>query len=199
MLFDPASVIHAVSGITPVKATGILADQFHTALSSIEVQFLVAPLLTLAEQVQLPLREEPGFSWSWLEQGRDGWDEISSIGVVRYLTFLKVFGELKATAIWAELLSKKWLVELDPAGKSVAVIPREQRSVNPALMSAAVTPRDQRAETLDPQFTTDRITIEALLLRASIGPVEERATFTGPAAIREGWLKLGPLPESDNT
>jgi hypothetical protein len=51
-------------------------------LRTIEVTFLSAPVLTGAGQINLPLPEEPGFNWSWLQRENGSWSEVSPIGKV---------------------------------------------------------------------------------------------------------------------
>jgi hypothetical protein len=67
MLVDPRGKVHAASGILPVKAIDIPADQFAEALRSLSVTFLTAPLLSGSEHPSLPLPAIPGYGWDFLE------------------------------------------------------------------------------------------------------------------------------------
>jgi hypothetical protein len=179
MLVDPLASVHAVSGVLPVKGIDIPADQYGDALAALELTFLTAPVLTPRAQVCLPVRDEPGYTWSFLSQRRDGWSEVSTLGVVRRLAVLNAFGEARGALIWAELVDKGWLVPLqgDDGG-------------------ATVTPKDRRPEPLGTAFAAEEPAIEALLLHASIGPVEQQAGSAAPQELVEGWLAVRPTPEA---
>lgn len=82
MLFDPRGSVHATSGIQPVKAITIPADQYADALGAIAITFLTAPILTNQGAINLPLPVEAGYRWSWLEQPTSEWQETSEIGQV---------------------------------------------------------------------------------------------------------------------
>jgi hypothetical protein len=89
MLVDPRGKVHATSGILPTKSIDIPPDQYAAALQAIEITFLSAPILALRRQgeqtgeIDLPLPEEPGYAWAWVEQNSNGqWQEASKIGLV---------------------------------------------------------------------------------------------------------------------
>jgi hypothetical protein len=82
MLVDPRGVVHATSGILPTKSIHLPADQFADQLRAIEVTFLSAPILTDVGGINLPLPDEPGYVWSWLEKENGVWDDESQIGPV---------------------------------------------------------------------------------------------------------------------
>ncbi|HEY5814447.1 MAG TPA: hypothetical protein VIT23_17560, partial [Terrimicrobiaceae bacterium] len=82
MLIDPRGAVHATSGILPTKAIHIPADQFVEALRNIEVTFLAAPVLTDRGKICLPVPDEPGYEWSWLEKENGMWDSSKPIGPV---------------------------------------------------------------------------------------------------------------------
>lgn len=72
LLVDPRGVVHATTGITPVKGLRIPPDQYVDALQAIEVTFLSTPILTdliLTDEdtINLPLPNETGYSWSWVD------------------------------------------------------------------------------------------------------------------------------------
>ena len=82
MLIDPRGSVHATSGILPTKAIAIPVDQFSEALRNIEVTFLSAPILTDRGKITLPLPDEPGYVWSWLEKENGVWDSARQIAPV---------------------------------------------------------------------------------------------------------------------
>ncbi|MEM9219955.1 MAG: hypothetical protein AAGD25_37215, partial [Cyanobacteria bacterium P01_F01_bin.150] len=83
MLMDPRGTVHATSGLLPTKGIEIPKEQFAEALKAIEITFLTAPLLLdrgpldqeqhRVEQLAIPVPQEPGYEWSWLEREADGW------------------------------------------------------------------------------------------------------------------------------
>jgi len=75
MLIDPRGVVHATSGIQPVKSIQIPAEMFAKAMRSIEINLASTMVLAHPGRTELPLPEEPGFFWSWLELGKGEWDE----------------------------------------------------------------------------------------------------------------------------
>ena len=77
MLMDPRGVIHATCGILPSKAINIPEEQFSQAMKSIAATFLSAPILTAAEKLALPLPNESGYEWTWLEKSGDDWREVA--------------------------------------------------------------------------------------------------------------------------
>ncbi|MGK3982754.1 hypothetical protein WME99_06935 [Sorangium sp. So ce136] len=91
MLMDPRGVVHATSSVVPAKSITIPPDQYEKALAAIEVTFTSAPLLTGRagygkaggrREVNVPLREQPGFSWSWVSRQRGVWEETRAFAEV---------------------------------------------------------------------------------------------------------------------
>jgi hypothetical protein len=170
MLIDPRGKVHATAGVAPCKAIDIPPDQYAEALRAIEITFLSVPILTDAGRINLPLPEEPGFNWSWLQRENGSWSEVSTAGTVNKQTFLTAFAN--GEAVWARLKEKGWIKEIDPA-------------------KAGVTPKDSRTEPDLGQDLKDQVaTIEIILSRSYIGKVSAQATFTATQEICEGWLKL---------
>ena len=176
LLIDPRGVVHATTGILPCKAISIPPDQYAAALQAIEITFLSTPVLTDAGKIRLPLPEEAGYKWSWLQQNFDHeWTEISERGVVKRDSFAAL--EVDVELLWEELKGRGWIKLLAP--------PDDTR--------ASVVAKDKRGEppTLDKfEALTDKI--EDILDRVHIGPVDPAAKFSGPQEVREGWLKLSP-------
>ena len=75
MLVDPRAPVHASTGILPVKAIDIPPDMYADALGNLAVTFQVAPVMSPASGVELPLPTEAGFTWSWLSTSLTGWSE----------------------------------------------------------------------------------------------------------------------------
>lgn len=173
LLIDPRGSVHATTGILPVKSINIPPDQYSAALQAIEITFLSTPIMTDVGKIHLPLPDEAGYQWSWLQQDlSETWSEVSTRGLVRKETFTAAFAG-RADAVWRELIGQGWIKLLDKND----------------LTRASVTATDKRDETLkDNVDLLDKI--EDILDRAHIGPVTPVAKFSGPQEIREGWLKL---------
>jgi hypothetical protein len=173
LLIDPRGSVHATTGILPVKGINIPPDQYAAALQAIEITFLSTPILTDAGKIHLPLPDEAGYQWSWLQQDVGGtWSEVSSRGLVRKEDF-SVFATAAAD-VWNELTQLEWIKVIDQK--------------DPAR--ASVTAKDERkSQSLD-RHKDKTAKIEDILDRAHIGPVNLAAKFSGSQEIREGWLKL---------
>lgn len=186
LLIDPRGVVHATTGILPVKAINIPPDQYAAALQAIEITFLSTPVLTDTGKIHLPLPEEAGYQWSWLQKNfADEWSEVSSRGLIEKQTFVdasqndgKTFWD--AEIVWQDLKDQGWIELLDPKDDT----------------RASVTAKDSRnSKTLSPDLKELTEKIEDILDRAHIGPVDQSAKFSGPQEIREGWLKLSPAAQ----
>jgi hypothetical protein len=105
ILLDPRCPVHATSGILPTKAIHIPADQFAEALRNIEVTFLSAPILTDRGKINLPLPDEPGYVWSWLEKENGVWDSAKEIGPVSTEAIVSAPQELREG--WLKLTQKE--------------------------------------------------------------------------------------------
>jgi hypothetical protein len=80
LLLDPRGVVHATSGILPAKAISIPPDQYADALKRLAVTFLTAPVLTETGKINLPLPEEPGYVWCWVDKAHGTWEDVEDIG-----------------------------------------------------------------------------------------------------------------------
>lgn len=79
MLVEPRGVIHATTGILPVKTIDIPPDQYVDALEKLSLAFLTAPLLTSKSQLALPLPAQNGGSWTWVENDGTAWAQNQQI------------------------------------------------------------------------------------------------------------------------
>jgi hypothetical protein len=79
MLVDPRGLVHAATGILPIKAIQIPPHQYAGALKQFEMAFLHAPVLagrraeSGQDTIALPVTDPPGYEWAWIEKRRDGW------------------------------------------------------------------------------------------------------------------------------
>jgi hypothetical protein len=80
MLLDPRGVVHATTGILPVKTLNIPPDQYAKVLRTLSVTFLTSPVLTPVSKLELPLPEEAGYGWSWLDRPSGfRWNRVADI------------------------------------------------------------------------------------------------------------------------
>ncbi|HYR06814.1 MAG TPA: hypothetical protein VEQ60_03520, partial [Longimicrobium sp.] len=171
MLVDPRGVVHATCGVAPTKSIDIPADQYQPALRALEVTFLTAPLLAERGAVRVSLPDEPGYTWSWLARGRQGWTERGTAGVLTLGEATAEFGAAGDT-VWQRLLDRGWTMLIE-SGR------------------ASVVPSDRRTEaSLGTDLADAEPRVEALLARTHILPFQAVAAFAGAQELREGWLKL---------
>lgn len=173
MLVDPRGVVHATSGILPTKAISIPAEQYREALSNIEITFFSAPILSEANELDLPLPREAGYLWSWLERSHDQWKEVSTLRSIRRSVFNAAIGE-GGDGIWQALVEQKWLTLLDDE-------------------TALVAAEDQRPE-LSQDLEPKRMQLEQILDHPTIDPARLQVHFLNQPTVREGWLKLRQVP-----
>ncbi|EAY28286.1 hypothetical protein [Microscilla marina] len=179
MLLDPRGEAHATTGMLPAKVIDIPKYQYAEALKRINISFLSAPVLMEANKTVLPLPNEPGYTWSWLERDRFAWHEVARHGVLLKTKLQQVFGA-KGDQIWQELITKGWIEASDP-GKA-DIVPKDQRPKDSHLVSPLNEDTDQ---------------IEDVLAQGHIVPPETKAAFRGGQTIKEGWLRLSPNPKEE--
>ncbi|KEP69998.1 hypothetical protein DL1_21090 [Thioclava dalianensis] len=66
-LMDPRGAIHATTGILPVQQIAIPSDQYAQTLQRLQVTFETRPVLSGAGGLTLPLPQEAGYDWSWVQ------------------------------------------------------------------------------------------------------------------------------------
>ncbi len=174
MLIDPHGSVHASCGILPVRELSLPTDIYKQALEQLEVSFLTAPLLTPREMIHLSLPDEPGFQWSWLDTDRLRWREVTTTGHFRKEEFLAAFGS-EGTILWEQLMDRGWII---PDGDRVVIVPPDRRP------PAENFPPAHQAPFLE-HFMTGR----------QINPFRMTTDGGNGNEIREGWLRLRPLPE----
>ncbi|MEN3310161.1 MAG: hypothetical protein V7603_6363 [Micromonosporaceae bacterium] len=137
MLVDPRGAVHATCGVLPVKSIDIPAEQYTDALRRIEVTFVAGPLLASGAVLDLPLRDEPGADWSWVERTATGWRETRSWPTVDR----SAFQDALVLALWQRLLAAdvRWLRPLDEASTRAEVVPPAERAGLPGPYATAAT------------------------------------------------------------
>jgi hypothetical protein len=79
MLVDPHAVVHATSGILPVKSISIPPSHFAKALAGLQVAFPCNPVLEEAGGLRLPLPAIAGFGWRWTQARSGTWTDQPGI------------------------------------------------------------------------------------------------------------------------
>jgi hypothetical protein len=171
MLVDPHGSVHAITGVVPAKELTIPRDQFVTALHNIEVTFRTGPILTPLAAVNLPLSQEPGYDWSWIQREHIGWSEVSTQGLIEKPRVLEAF-PIVGQDLWDRLVANGWLKLLDPF--QAGIVPKQLRLVT--------TPPD-------PVLVSMGADLDAFLSKFQIGSADTTAIFTAQG-IRDGWLML---------
>ena len=69
MLVDPRVGVHATTGVLPVEELDIPTDQYSQAMSSLAMTFFTNPVLQERQGLVVPLPQEQGFAWSWINPG----------------------------------------------------------------------------------------------------------------------------------
>jgi hypothetical protein len=67
MLVDPRAAVHATTGILPVAALAVPSDQYAQAMGSLAVTFFTNPVLTRRQGLVVPVPQETGWQWSWVD------------------------------------------------------------------------------------------------------------------------------------
>ncbi len=87
MLFDPRAAVHATMGILPTKVIDIPSNLYSDTLNVLEMTFLTTPVLKGVTGFNMPVPEEEGYQWSWVEEAvfeqKPVWEvtpEISYVG-----------------------------------------------------------------------------------------------------------------------
>jgi len=170
LLIEPRGKVHATCGILPTKAIDLPPSYYTEALKNIEITFLTAPILTEAYKIKLPLPNEVGYAWSWLQKERFTWKEVSTVGILRKEVILSAFDN--GEEVWSRLLQKEWIEK-------------------PDLVKAWVVAKDRRKyANLGDDMKDKELKIEEILDRTYIGAVNPNEIFGNRQEIREGWLKL---------
>ena len=82
MLVEPRGVVHATTGVLPVKTIDIPPDQYTDALEKLCLTFLTAPVLTSKSRLAMPLPAQSGGFWTWVENDGPTWSQNQDIAPV---------------------------------------------------------------------------------------------------------------------
>jgi hypothetical protein len=172
VLFDPRGTLHATCGILPAKSVEIPRIQYERAMNAIAVSFLTAPVLTPADQLEIPLPELSGWSWSWLAVERGRWQRLAKDVTITRAELDASFAELPT--LWEALHLAGWLQPWPGHGGHARVVPATQRPELPAALQPWLAPLQRVLDTAG----------------RSILPPAVDARFGARVVLREGWLQL---------
>lgn len=182
VLLDPRGTVHATSGILPPKRIKIPPDQYLPALGRIQVFLATAPILTLRNEIQVPLRLEPGWTWDWVAREPGGVVRVPMKPLLRRDVFLKSFPPARepgGAKLWAYLLAAR-VLEVSAADPDQAVVHMENL---------------EAANSIPPELQPDvRRLLETAGRKLSNPP--GTADFT-PRELREGWLAMTPAAKPE--
>ncbi len=68
LLIDPRTMIHATTGILPTISIVIPSDMYSDTLRTLEMTFLTTPILSGSSALNVPLPNEAGYQWSWIQE-----------------------------------------------------------------------------------------------------------------------------------
>lgn len=71
MLVDPRSPVHATTGVLPVQARQIPADQYAETVRRLAVTFFTHPILSMNQRLVVPLPQVSNYEWSWINFGSE--------------------------------------------------------------------------------------------------------------------------------
>jgi len=69
MLLDPRTAVHVTTGILPVQELAIPPPRYARTMASLSISFTSHPVLRGSPDLKLPLPDEAGYDWSWIEIG----------------------------------------------------------------------------------------------------------------------------------
>lgn len=147
MLIDPRASVHATSGIVPTKSLDIPSDMIDDALSTLEMSFLVTPVLNGSGGLALPIPKEQGYQFSWVEE-----DNVA--GVVEWSVNPEIQSSSGA-AVWAytpQQITEGWL-RMNPVLLEFALLNSSGHAVVTAgtanSLTLDITNRKQHSITFD--------------------------------------------------
>lgn len=179
MLIDPSGLLHATPGILPASQLSLDKNAYQEALRQISMTLRAAPLLMPSTHTTVPLPDEAGYEWTWLQRSGTNWDTSHEHGLLAFSAVQQSFND--PAAIWKQLLDQGWIKELK--AEKALIQPISQR----------------KSQNLDPHFKALQPQIETFLDQRMIIPMPTEAQFDGPTRIVEGWLNLKKTQPSPTT
>lgn len=174
VLMDPRAQLHCTTGILPTKVLTLPPEHIAEALRRIDATFLVAPVLSDADRLELGMPTEPGFAWSWLDVTPTGPVELNAHPVVRRDDVLSAMGDLPR--VWEAMVDAGWVRTLADGSGLAEVLPTSGRT----RLAGQPAHADERADTA------------LARLSRSLAAPDPSARFGRSLRLREGYLRLRP-------
>jgi hypothetical protein len=101
MLVDPRAGVHATTGVLPVEELTVPSDQYGEAMSTLAMTFFSNPILKSVKELVVPLPEESGYDWSWIDPSEPAPIPLTA----NQATEFAIFGYTPQTVLegWLEL------------------------------------------------------------------------------------------------
>ncbi|HYF62005.1 MAG TPA: hypothetical protein VD886_04280 [Herpetosiphonaceae bacterium] len=207
VLLDPRGLLHATCGILPPKTLSLPANLYASALRRLQVAFLTAPILTARDQIQLPLPQVAGWSWSWIAQEHQRWTTLAARPRVSQQDFTREWKPDQGVQIWQALIDIQVLEPLPEQAPPQAGLP-PQAYYKAENLAAALAPASAPMTAIKQRFAALPPATQALLEMAQ-ADIKRLIDTTGRGItappsqavfleheLREGWLVLKPEPTS---
>lgn len=183
MLIDPRGVVHATTGLLPVKSIAVPPEHYQPAMDSLRSVFKTGPLLMPRGGIAVPLPVESGYSWSWIGKENDEWQAVPHHPVIEKPDLIAAIG-VAGAQLWDRLVDLGRLMPEDHADRAV-LMPGAEGAPGDRFTDLGLTPAE----------------VETALHRLArwIEGADTHSGFEGRAMVRDGWLQLRPLPQLAGT
>ena len=175
LLFDPRAQLNVACGILPVKTIDIPNVFWKPALSNMNVEFLVSPILTLKDKYQIPLPKEPATHWHWIYLQNNKVKEIPSVPTIDRFHLERAWdnaGGKEKYYLWGSLAEANWISPL-------------KEDVTKGYINYDLATREDLPSAYDEKL----VNLLFNQLYQSISSVVKDVQF-GQMELREGWLRL---------
>ena len=179
MLFDPRAALHVSCGALPNVAIRIPPTHYRASMGRIAFTHRVAPLLTPASALELPLPVVAGGAWSWLSRTSEGWTRTSAALHVARSAVLAEWPSGGA-ALWDRLVEIGWLRDTG----------RDEFRLVPPSQPASPDPVSMHGGSPDVLKRLSRIA-------QGVRPPSREPRFDAPMMLREGWMRLDTVEAAE--
>lgn len=189
MLVDPRASVHATTGILPTEAIGIPSDMSSDALSTLEMSFLITPILRANTELALPTPQEAGYQFSWVEE------VIPSPGAAPEWAVTPEIVDAAGRAVWPytpQQVTEGWL-RMNPVLLEFSLLNAGGHPVAVAGVPNALTlnlvNKKQRAVTFNPgQLAPEGQSDTGSVFYIHFGDLVAQADVPGIEVAAAGWI-----------
>ncbi|MGB0983397.1 MAG: hypothetical protein ACPG19_05115 [Saprospiraceae bacterium] len=175
LLFDPRAQLNVACGVLPVKTIDIPNVFWQKALDNMNIQFLVAPIMTLKDKFQIPIPKDANHHWHWIYLQNNKLKEIPSTPTIDRFKLEQAWDKIGGKEkyyLWGTLVESNWISLLE---EDVT-----KGYINYDLASRSELPEVYNEKIINKLFNK---------LYQSVSSVVKDVQF-GQMELREGWLKL---------